>query len=230
LDGNKTPQSSAFVGFMKSSKGESVSAMQRELAQEKNAGKHRFEAIISRVDGAQAISTTVPFFSDKDYDLHQLADAQKLALDQLGDSQARKFRRLDGPARRQCGRVGGFLSTTEELLERSLTGEKAPFSLCYVYNARPYTLTLQRVIPVNTKDVYITLKEKGQKIEQSYRDLKESQFQIRNQESGAKTDFSVLLGTTGELRGVPVQINYQPNWWFQIVLNLKTQPKGGLGR
>jgi hypothetical protein len=37
----------------------------------------------------------------------------------------------------------------------------------------------------------------------------------------AKTDFSVLLGTTGELRGVPVQINYQPNWWFQIVLNLK---------
>jgi hypothetical protein len=89
-----------------------------------------------------------------------------------------------------------------------------------VYNARLYTLTLQRVIPVTTKDVRITLKEKGEKIDQSYRNLKESQFQIRNLESGAKTDFSVLLGTTGELRGVPVQINYQPNWWFQIVLNL----------
>lgn len=124
----------------------------------------------------------------------------------------------------------GFLSTTEELLERSLTGEKTPVSLCYIYNARPYTLTLQRVIPITTKDVRITLKEKGRKIDQSYRDLKESQFQIYNQESGAKTDFSVLLGTTGELRGVPVQINYQPNWWFQIVLNLKTQPRGGAGR
>ena len=101
LDGNKTPQSSAFVGFMKSSKGESVSAMQRELAHEKSAGKHLFEAIVSRVDGAQAISTIVPFYSDKDYDLRQLGDAQKLALDQLGDSQARKFRRLDGPARRR---------------------------------------------------------------------------------------------------------------------------------
>jgi hypothetical protein len=230
LDGNKTPQSSAFVGFMKSSKGESVSAMQRELAHEKSAGKHLFEAIVSRVDGAQAIATTVPFYSDKDYDLRQLADAQKLALDQLGDSQARKFRRLDGAARRQCGRAGGFLSTTQELLERSLTGEKTPLSLCYVYNARPYTLTLQRVIPVATKDVHITLKEKGQKTEQSYHDLQESHFQVRNQESGAKTDFSVLLGTTGELRGVPVQINYQPNWWFQIVLNLKGQPKGGPGR
>jgi len=219
-DGSKTPQSSAFVGFMKSSKGESVAAMRRELSHEKSAGKHLFEAIISRVDGAQAISTTVPFYSDKDYDMHQLADAQTLALDQLGDGQARKFRRLDSPARGECSRPRGFLSTTEELLERSLTGEKTPASLCYVYNARPYTLTLQRVIPIATKDVHITLKEKGRKIDQSYRDLKESQFQIYNQESGAKTDFSVLLGTSGELRGVPVQINYQPNWWFQIVLNL----------
>src|SRR5208337_3934828 len=150
LEGSKIPESSAFVGFMKSSQGETVSTMQRELAHEKNAGRHRFEAIISRVDATQAISTTVPFYSDKDYDMSQLADAQKLALDQLGDSQERKFRRLDGPARRECSRRGGFLSTTEELLERSLIGEKTPVSLCYVYNARPYTLTLQRVIPVGT--------------------------------------------------------------------------------
>ena len=227
LDGNDAPQVSAFVGFMKSSQGQSVSAMQHELAHEKSAGKHRFEAIISRVDGAQAISTTVPFYSDEDYDIHQLADAQKVALNQLGDGQARKLRRLDSPASRQCSRRGGFLSTTEELLERSLTGVKTPVSLCYVYNARMYTLTLQRVISVNSEDVHITLKEKGRKIERSYRDLKESQFQIHNQESGVKTNFTVLLGTTGELRGVPVQINYQPNWWFQIVLNLKPKPTAG---
>jgi hypothetical protein len=224
LDGSKTPQSSAFVGFMKSSKGESVSAMERELSHEKKAGKHLFEAIISRVDRAQAVSTTLPFYSDKDYDLHQVAEAQKLALDQLADAPTRKFRRLDGPARAECRRPGGFLSTTEELLERSLAGEKTPVSLCYVYNARRYTLTLQRVTPLATKEVHIALKEKGQKIDRSYRDLKESQFQIRNHESGARTDFSVLVGTTGNLRQVPIQINYQPNWWFQIVLNLKTQP------
>ena len=227
MDGSKAPESSAFVGFMKSSQGESVSAMQRELAREKTAGKHRFEAIISRVDGAQAISTGVPFYSDKDYDMGQLAEAQKLALDQLGDNQERKFRRLDGAARGKCNRRGGFLSTTQELLERSLTGLKTPVTLCYVYNARPYTLTLQRVIPVPTEDVHITMKDKSQKIDLSYRDLKESQFQIRNGESGARTNFSVLLGTRGVLRGVPVQINYQPNWWFQIVLNL--EPNSGAG-
>ena len=218
--GSKTPLSSAFVGFMKPSKGESVSAMQGELAQERSGGKYLFEAIISRVDGAQAVSITVPFYSDKDYDMHQLDEAQKLALGQLGDGQTRKFHRLDGPARRGCSRPGGFLSTAAELLERSLTEQKTPISLCYVYNARLYSLTLQRVIPIPTESLHITLKDKGQRMDQSYRDLKESDFQIYNQESGAKTDFSVLLGTTGELRGVPVQINYQPNWWFQIVLNL----------
>jgi hypothetical protein len=229
-DASKTPDASAFVGFMKSSKGQSVTAMQRELSHEKNAGKHLFEAIVSRVDREQAISTTIPFYSDTDYDIHQLAEAQKLALDQLDDAPRRKFRRLDGPARGDCQREGGFLSTTEELLDRSLTGEKTPVSLCYVYNARRYTLTLERVTPLASKQVHITLKEKGQQIDQAYRDLKESHFEVRNQESGDKTDFTVLLGTAGNLREVPIQISYQPNWWFQIVLNLKTQPTGGTGR
>ena len=112
-------------------------------------------------------------------------------------------------------------------MERSLTGVKTPVSSCYVYNSRLYTLTLQRVIPVTSQDVHITLKEKGRRIDQRYHDLKELQFQVHNHESGAKTNFSVLLGTTGELRGVPVQINYQPNWWFQIVLNLKPKPAAG---
>jgi hypothetical protein len=230
LSSSETPVSSAFVGFMKSSQGESASAMQRELAHEDTAGRHRFEAIISRVDGARAISTTVPFNSDKDYDMSQLVAAQTMALDQLGDDRARKFRRLDGPEHEGCDRRGGFLSTTEELLDRSLNGVNAPVSLCYVYNARPYTLTLQRVTRVPTKDVEITLHDGGQKTRRSYRDLEESQFQIRNGESGAKTNFSVLLGTTRELRGVPVQINYQPNWWFQIVLNLKPQPRDEPGK
>ena len=75
--------------------------------------------------------------------------------------------------------------------------------------------------PVATKDVHLVLKDKTQKMDRSYRNLMESRFQIFNQESGAKTDFSMLVGTTGELRGVPVQINYQPNWWFQVVLNLR---------
>jgi len=40
------------------------------------------------------------------------------------------------------------------------------------------------------------------------------------EESGGKTTFDIVLGTEGNLRGAPIQISYQPNWWFQVVLNL----------
>jgi len=32
--------------------------------------------------------------------------------------------------------------------------------------------------------------------------------------------FDIVLGTDGSMRGAPIQITYQPNWWFQVVLNL----------
>ncbi len=219
--GGRVAESSVFVGFMKSSKGDSVSSMQRELSSEKHVDKHLFEAIISRADRTQAVATTVSFASNTDYNMFQLADAQKQALDQLGDDQQRKFRHLEGSAYPDCGGPGGLLLTTQDLVERALQGEKPPLTHCYIYNARRYTLTLQRVAPVAAKDIHLTLKDKSQKMDRSYRNLLESRFQILNQESGVKTDFSMLLGTSGELRGVPVQISYQPNWWFQVVLNLR---------
>ena len=38
--------------------------------------------------------------------------------------------------------------------------------------------------------------------------------------SGKRSTFTLVLGTSGNLRGIPVQIRFQPNWWFQVVLNL----------
>jgi hypothetical protein len=47
-----------------------------------------------------------------------------------------------------------------------------------------------------------------------------TRFMVFNHESKERTTFELLVGTTGELRGIPVQIVHQPNWWFQAVLNL----------
>ena len=74
---NGAAQASAFLGFMKSSKGESVGAMRQELSKEKREGQHRFEAIISRVDRGHAVSATVPFYLDHDFDLGELEPAEK---------------------------------------------------------------------------------------------------------------------------------------------------------
>jgi hypothetical protein len=45
-------------------------------------------------------------------------------------------------------------------------------------------------------------------------------FVAARKESGKRVYFTILAGTEGSLRGVPVQIRYRPDCWFQVVLNL----------
>jgi hypothetical protein len=68
--------------------------------------------------------------------------------------------------------------------------------------------------------VRVSLKGSGGALNQTYHHLKEARFEVVNEEVGTKSTFDIVLGTEGNLRGAPIQINYQPNWWFQIVLNL----------
>ncbi len=211
---------SAFFGFMKSSQGQSVGAMQQELADEKQRDQHRFEAIISRVDSGQAVSTTVPFYSDHDYDFRELEPAERVVLDQMQQGQDRKFHTLD-QASADCNRNGGFLTTVQELTNEAVAGKRAPLSLCYVFNSRPYNLTLDAVRPLPQKTVRYTLGSTKEKVVREYRDLEEARLHTLNHSTGQKTYFALLIGTKGGLRGTPVQIDYQPNWWFRIVLNLK---------
>ena len=214
---------SAFFGFMKSSQGESVGAMQQELEDEKQRGQHRFEAIISRVDPAGAVSTTVPFYSDHDYDFRELDPAERVVLNQVQDGKDRKLHTLEKSSA-ACSRGGGFLTTVEELTNEALAGSQVPASLCYVYNSRPYTVTLDGARPMPEKTVRYTLADPKGKVVREYRDLDEARFHTLNRVTGQKTYFNVLLGRKGDLRGAPVQVNYQPNWWFKIVLNLKASP------
>jgi len=216
-------ESSAFLGFMKSSQGQSVGAMRQELSSEKAKGQHRFEAIISRVDPGRAVSVTVPFYSDKDFEFRDFGPAEGMVLDRLQQSQDRKFHTLEG-ASLGCARSGGFLSTVRELSDHALAGDRLPISLCYVYNAKRYTISLESTHPVPEKTVQFTFGSPNkQTVHETYHNLQEARFQIVNHTSGEKSNFTVLLGTGDGLRGTPLQINYQPNWWFQITLNLKPQ-------
>ena len=83
---------------------------------------------------------------------------------------------------------------------------------------------LDGVRRVPQKSVRFTLAGIAQKVQHNYRDLEEARFHVLNRGTGKKTYFTLLLGTTGALRGAPVQINYQPNWWFRITLNLEPPP------
>ena len=209
--------STAFFGFMKSSKGKSVSEMQEELRKEKNGGDHQFTGILSRVEPGRAISLIVPLASSQDYNLHQYAEAEPVMLEKLSTSE-RPARSLDNAP--GCSRAGEFLGAVSQLNDIAIAGGKAPQSLCYIYDAEVDTLTLEHIETIRKLDVKVNSSKGGILTQSSYDELLQADFVSANQTTGRRVNFTILLGTQGPQRGVPVQIRYQPNWWFQIVLNL----------
>jgi len=57
-------------------------------------------------------------------------------------------------------------------------------------------------------------------LDTTYSNLVQLDFVSTHKLTGKKVYFTILVGTDPPLRGVPVQIRYQPNWWFHVVLNL----------
>ena len=209
--------SSAFFGFMKSSKGKSVSEMQAELKKEGQNGEHMFNGILSSVAAGRAVSTVAPLASNIDYNLHQYEQAESIMYD--------KLRILDHPIRvlagkDSCERNRQFLGTVAELIDAALAGKSGNRPLCYVYDSKFNTLTLEHTEKVKTTEVKVRGVKGDSLIEKKYENLLAADFLSAEPATGKKTYFTILVGTEGDLRGVPVQIRYQPNWWFQIVLNL----------
>jgi hypothetical protein len=208
---------SAFFGFMKSSRGKSAGEMQEELKREQERGEHAFTGILSRVEPGRAISLVTNLQSDSDYSLHDYAQAEPVMLDRLSAS-TRPLRSLQHESR--CPRAEEFLGTVAELVDAALVTGKAPESRCYVYDAQENTLTLERVSPVHSLPIQLHGPNNSVLLNTSYPDLLQLDFVSAHKLTGKKVYFSLLVGTKGEMRGVPVQIRYQPNWWFQVVLNL----------
>ena len=218
--------SSAFFGFMKSSRGTSVGEMQKELKKEGERGEHSFTGMISRVEPAGAFSTIVPLQSDTDFNLHQYDLAEPLMLDRIAASD-HPTRTL--PSEGHCGRTSSFLATVAELLDASLNGRPAPLSRCYVHDAQENTLTLESVAPVASLPVQLHGANNTTLLDTTYTNLLQLEFTSTHKETGKKSYFTIMTAKDGPLRGVPVQIRYQPNWWFQVVLNLRPTPAGKPG-
>ncbi|HUN64052.1 MAG TPA: hypothetical protein VMU53_18775 [Candidatus Sulfotelmatobacter sp.] len=211
---------SAFFGFMKSSQGKSVGEMQSELAHEKERGEHAFTGILSRVEPSRAVSLVVPLLSDTDYNLHDYDRAEPVMLEHLAGSQ-RPLRTLDDSSR--CASSAGFLATVAQLMDGALQGQPAPLSRCYIYDAQQNTLSLEKVSLLESLDVLLHGPGNVVLLNTTHKHLLQLDFTSTHKLTGKKVYFTIYEGTQGVLRGVPVQICYQPNWWFQVVLNLRPE-------
>lgn len=216
--------SSAFFGFMKSSSGKSVSEMKTELEKEKAEGLHDFKGILTRVEPASAVSLVVPLASKTDYTLNDYAHAEPVMLQALADS-ARPVRALGEPA--SCHSAAEFLATTAEVMDAGLQQHSTPVTRCYIHNAEEYTLTLQHIEPVESLSVHVHGLNDAVLVDQAYKNMARLDFVSVHKPTGRKSEFSITTATQGPLRGIPVQIAYQPNWWFQVVLNLLSKATSG---
>jgi hypothetical protein len=211
---------SAFFGFMKSSRGKSASEMQSELEREKKQGLHDFTGILSRVEPVRAVSLVVPLESDTDFNLRDYARAEPLMLERLSES-PRPVKSLEDSGR--CPRSAGFLATAAELVDDAVQGLGAPISRCYVYDAQENTLELQKISPVKSLAVRLSGPKNVVLLETIHKNVLQLDFVSTHKLTGKKVYFTIYAGSEGALRGVPVQICYQPNWWFQVILNLLPQ-------
>jgi len=209
--------SSAFFGFMKSSRGKSVAEMQSELKNEQEHGLHSFTGILSRVEPSRAVSLVVPLESDTDFTLHQYDLAAPLMFDRIQSSDL-PVRSLVDDGR--CARGGSFLATVAELMDLAVAGQHAPLSRCYVHDAQENTLTLESATHVASLAVQLHAADKTPLLDTRYSNLLQLDLVSAHKLTGKKVYFTILVGTDPPLRGVPVQIRYQPDWWFQAVLNL----------
>jgi hypothetical protein len=169
------------------------------------------------VEPSRALSLKVPLQSNTDFNLHDYDSAEPLMLQRLGDS-AQPVHSLQDAAR--CPRSAEFLATVAELMDESLAGQAAPVARCYVYDAQENTLTLEKITPAESLPVTLRGPNKTVLLNITYKNLLQLDFVSSHKLTGKSVYFTVFAGTQGALRGVPVQICYQPNWWFQVVLNL----------
>ncbi len=211
--------SGAFFGFMKSSKGDSVSAARDELSREQEVQKYPFEGIIIRTHDGRAVSTSVPINAATDFTLNQLPMARQMVIENL-KAAARAPRVTDGRTLADCANGMGFLFTLRDLIDAHLAGQKAPMTRCYVYAARRYTISIRSSEPVVELKVALKMRGATRKVERTYRSLRRADFRVVNTVTGLPTDFQAVFGESGELRGIPIQFEHQPNWWFRVTINL----------
>jgi hypothetical protein len=211
-------RSSAFFGFMKASEGESVAQMENELSSEQSHGRHLFQASLTRVEPDRAVSITIPFYSDEDFNLRQLPEAESMVMSRLGEEREPQ-RRLEGAAQ-SCRNTEGFLFTVKAMIDEALAGAESSENRCYVHNAHLYTATLVGTERIAEKNLDVSLAG-GERIQSRYDNLLRVRIQVKNAETGELTPFDLFVPTSGKLRGVPVQIVHQPRWWFKVILTLK---------
>jgi len=148
--------------------------------------------------------------------LHVSGEATYRDVDRVLDVSERGARWTQQHTRRPSGAAPGFLTALDEMMRSSAVAAREIDTIpavprrAFVYNDSVYDLSVRRVERVATLQLRSGL----------FQNLLRTELSVRDRATGATTEFRVTYGTEGELAGVPVYAQYQPNWWFKVELEL----------
>jgi hypothetical protein len=163
-----------------------------------------FQAFLSRVRGGTA-----------EWRLSRVRTAEAITVHDLGRAVECVQQGTSTPAQQRtvsAATRAGFLLAVSDLLDAALRGPARPgldaARVRYVFGDQLYELQVRNAdrqsLMVNGRRVPV---------------LKTS-FETRTLSTGERSQFVVTAGTSGELSGVPVEIEWQPRWWLRVRLAL----------
>ena len=212
-----SPVSSVFFGLMTPTEESSLAAARGDIARDGKSGTYPLQVLIGQSSPSRAVSSGWLMNFERAWQVTEAAALEAEVLARL-EAAARPPR----TANHACPSPGGLLFAVRDLLA---TGGKSPQSRCYVYHARPYTLTLTGAKPVRERTLSIQFRGAPRKAARTYTDLRETEFEILNHATGRKTRFELLVSRAG----IPVQVVFRPNWWFRLSMTL-SPADGSAGR
>lgn len=209
----------AFFGFMKASRNETLESAQAELDDEGRTARYVFRASINRLESDASSSGYLLFHSDRDFDLNELDEARELVLARIhtAEEDLKMEDLLLGDD--ACSPPVGFLLALKDLTEALLSKATVPEPVCYVHNAKPYLLAVREQSDERDFEAVFS-RHDGKEVTHRYHDVSKVRFETRSKDGEGRTSFRIWIGRSGPLRGVPIRIEYQPNWWFRVILNL----------
>ncbi len=111
----------------------------------------------------------------------------------------------------------GFLVAVAELLDRAVDARIARRDLKSVIGNRVEYVFGQRGYELQLRDAEAETFGSGT----SARPALHTSFEIRTLATGDRSRFEITCGTEGNLKGVPLLIEWQPKWWLKLGLHLQ---------
>ena len=223
--GRTTMLRSIFEGFMRKSDEDSISEVQHKAQAAQEGQLFVYQGIRSLVEPQKSASQVWLFTGSEDFDYRQPG---ALNCEFRRQMQARE------PDRRRTLKNGpsiyadpvGFLTSIRQVIDSvvgsggSLKARQIP-SRNYVYNARLYTLSVNKVKKHRKFGLPLVNSEGKGTGKRRYADVAEVRFRVKRHDTGGGHSFGLWFPLRGELKGIPLRIVDQPRWWLKIELNLE---------